>query len=1199
MPTMEAPERSLEKDQVRARLERDLPDFLRKQRWFAGKARELDSVRLVDATGAGDLPGSNRLIVVEVRYREGNPDLYFLPVAWAAGDEAARLEREYPVRVISRLDAGPGAGILYDSLADPAACTALLDCIGDSCSHATRGGVIRGEPTSFFDAARGPTDRPLPIIRGSAEQSNSAVLYGDRLLMKVFRRLEPGVNPDLEIGRFLAERKHFPGVPKPAGSLWYERPGAQPILLCLLQELVRNQGTGWDHALHEARLYFEQVDRRPGTPPPAPVEEGSLLDLARTDPPAEVRKFIGPYLAAAATLGRRTAEMHVALAGGPEDAAFAPEPLTRQDLRKIAEGVRDQVRMALGSLKDKLDGLPAPVAEPAGRVLAGAPALLDFLDRLPGMNLSASKIRVHGDYHLGQVLRTGEDFVILDFEGEPAKPLAARLEKQTPVKDVVGLLRSFDYAAFASLFAFARDRPDSFARLVPWAHAWQVWVGAAFLKDYLATASGASFLPADPGQLALLLRTFTLDKALYELLYELNNRPDWVGIPLQGIVALIEQRERARPTAEPDRERVPAGRYPVLRSAISDFDVHLLAEGTHYRSYEKLGAHPAEQDGAAGIAFAVWAPNARAVSIVGDFNGWDPSATPMQPRGRAGLWERFVPGLAPGSLYRYAVTGSGGATVEKADPYGFATEIRPGTASMVCDLSRFSWTDQDWMATRRGRNDLGAPISIYEVHLGSWMRVPEEGGRWLTYREMAPRLADYVFEMGFTHVELMPISEHPFDGSWGYQPTGYFAPTSRFGTPDDFAALVDTLHRRGIGVILDWVPAHFPRDPHGLGEFDGTHLYEPADPLRMVHPDWDTYTFDYGRREVSNFLISNALFWLDRYHIDGLRVDAVASMLYLDYSRRPGQWTPNEFGGRENLDAVQFLRRFNERVHAEYPGVLTIAEESTAWPMVSRPTNVGGLGFDLKWDMGWMHDTLDYMATDPINRKYRHDRLTFRGLYAFSENFVLPLSHDEVVHGKGTLLGKMPGDEWQKFANLRLLFGYQFTQPGKKLLFMGQEFGQAREWNHDISLDWHLQEYPFHKGLQRWVRDLDTTYRGEPALHELDCHPSGFSWVDCSDSEKSIVSLMRRARSSDDLILVVCNFTPVPRHNYRLGVPRAGHWEEILNSDAGLYGGSNQGNIGGAGTVPVYSHGQEQSLTLTLPPLAVIALRWRNPERAR
>ena len=522
---------------------------------------------------------------------------------------------------------------------------------------------------------------------------------------------------------------------------------------------------------------------------------------------------------------------------------------------------------------------------------------------------------------------------------------------------------------------------------------------------------------------------------------------------------------------------------------LTDFDIHLLAEGTHDRAYEKLGAHV----DSGGVSFAVWAPNAASVSVVGDFNHWDATADPMSVVGLSGVWERFIPGIGPGAIYKYAIVSLvDGYHVDKADPYAFTAEVSPGTCSKVWDLTKYAWGDADWLAKRGRANAVDAAIAIYEVHLGSWMRVPEEGNRWLTYGEAAIRLADYAHDMGFTHVELMPIGEHPFHGSWGYQSTGYFAPTSRFGTPDDFMTFVDTLHQRGIGVILDWVPAHFPRDEHGLGYFDGTHLYEHPDPRRGLHQDWDTAIFDYGRPGVANFLISNALFWLDKYHIDGLRVDAVASMLYLDYSRKEGQWLPNQYGGRENLEAVSLLRRFNDRIHAEFPGVATFAEESTSWPLVTRPSNVGGLGFDYKWDLGWMHDTLSYMSNDPIDRKNHHNLLTFRLLYAFNENFVLPLSHDEVVHGKGSMLNKMTGDTWQKFANLRLLFGYMIAQPGKKLTFMGNEFGQWREWNHDTSLDWHLLSDPLHAGLRRWVRDLNTAYRAEPALHELDCRPDGF-----------------------------------------------------------------------------------------------------------
>ncbi len=628
---------------------------------------------------------------------------------------------------------------------------------------------------------------------------------------------------------------------------------------------------------------------------------------------------------------------------------------------------------------------------------------------------------------------------------------------------------------------------------------------------------------------------------------------------------------------------------------LTDFDIYLWSEGSHIRAYEKMGAHPTMRDGVPGTHFAVWAPNARHVSVVGDFNDWETGRHPLKPRGVSGIWEGFIPRVGVGALYKYTILSQfGNYYVTKADPYGFASEIRPQTASKVWELGGYTWNDADWMSRRKQAHGLGAPISIYEVHLGSWMRVPEEGNRWLTYRELATRLADYVANMGYTHVELLPITEHPLDASWGYQTVGYFAPTSRFGTPQDFMAFVDALHQRGIGVILDWVPAHFPRDEHGLGYFDGTHLYEHADPRLREHQDWGTFIFNYGRREIGNFLISNALFWLDKYHIDGLRVDAVASMLYLDYSRKPGEWLPNRFGGRENLEAIDFLRRLNERVYAEYPDVITVAEESTAWPSVSRPTYTGGLGFGFKWDMGWMHDTLHYLARNPIHRKYHHNELTFRMLYAFTENYLLPLSHDEVVHGKQSLLSKMPGDEWQRFANLRLLHGLMYAQPGKKLLFMGGEFGQWNEWNYATSLDWHLLQWQPHQGVQCWVRDLNAAYRREPALHELDCDGAGFEWIDANDYEGSLYSFVRKARDSEDQILVVLNMTPVVRGGYRIGVPHGGRWDEILNSDAPIYGGSGQGNLGGVEAQEVEAHGRPFSLSVTLPPLGMVMFKRRR-----
>jgi 1,4-alpha-glucan branching enzyme len=624
----------------------------------------------------------------------------------------------------------------------------------------------------------------------------------------------------------------------------------------------------------------------------------------------------------------------------------------------------------------------------------------------------------------------------------------------------------------------------------------------------------------------------------------------------------------------------------------SDFDLHLFSEGAHFRSYEKLGAHGITYEGRTGTRFAVWAPEAVTVSVFGDFNNWAIGAHPLGLQGSTGIWAGFVPEVGPGASYKFAITSRhGGAQFEKADPHGFAAALRPHRASKVWDLSTHQWGDNEWIGHRKDVQALGAPVSVYEVHLGSWRRVPEENNRWLTYRELAPRLVEYVRHMGFTHVELLPVAEHPLDASWGYQVAGYYAPTSRFGTPDDFMAFIDILHQNGIGVFLDWVPAHFPRDSHGLGFFDGSHLYEHADPRLGEQKDWGTFVFNYGRREVSNFLISNALFWIDKYHIDGLRVDAVASMLYLDYSRKDGEWIPNRYGGRENLEAIEFLRRVNQQVQEAYPGALVMAEESTAWPMVTRPSHLGGLGFQLKWDMGWMNDTLAFFAEDPVHRKYHHNRLTFRQLYAFSENFMLPLSHDEVVHGKGSLLGKMPGDRWQKLANLRLLFGYQFLQPGKKLLFMGCEFGQEREWRDETSLDWHLLDDPGHGGLQRWVRDLNTFYRAYPAAHARDTHPGGFEWIDCNDSDQSILLFLRRGINPEDMIVAGFNFTPIPRKNYRVGVSAGGRWKEILNSDAPLYGGSGQGNMGGVTAVPIRAHGRSHSLNITLPPLGLVVFR--------
>jgi 1,4-alpha-glucan branching enzyme len=636
-------------------------------------------------------------------------------------------------------------------------------------------------------------------------------------------------------------------------------------------------------------------------------------------------------------------------------------------------------------------------------------------------------------------------------------------------------------------------------------------------------------------------------------------------------------------------ETYDAYAFPAV---LTDYDLYLSGEGTDYLKYEKLGAHEREVADVRGVHFGVWAPNAKRVSVVGDFNSWDGRVNAMRNRGVSGIWEIFMPGLAEGALYKFEILSHAGNQIGlKADPYAFAAELRPKTASVVCNINGYQWNDSAWLAARASRDWLHSPMSIYEVHAGSWRRKTAEGNRWLTYRELADELIPYAKQMGYTHIELMPIMEHPLDASWGYQTVGYYAVTSRFGTPADFMFFVDRCHQEGLGVILDWTPAHFPRDAQGLALFDGTHLYEHADPRRGEHPDWGTLVFNYGRNEVQNFLLSNALFWVDKYHVDGLRVDAVASMLYLDYSRKPGEWIPNAFGGRENLEAIAFIKRLNEVLHVRNPGALMIAEESTAWPAVSRPTYIGGLGFDLKWNMGWMNDVLEYMSLDPIHRKFNHGKLTFSMLYAFHENFILPISHDEVVHGKRTLLEKMPGDDWQKFANLRLLFGYLYAHPGKKLLFMGSELGERNEFWDEGSVNWALEASPSHRGIQRLVGDLNRLHTKERPLHEVDFEWSGFEWLEANDAATSVLSFLRRARNPEEFVVVACNFTPVVRENYRVGVPRPGFYREILNTDSKFYEGTDVGNAGGVRAEPIPWNDRPYSIKLRLPALAALYLK--------
>ncbi|WP_242340298.1 MULTISPECIES: 1,4-alpha-glucan branching protein GlgB [unclassified Anaeromyxobacter] len=1200
----------LEPGPARERLEEVLPRYLLGRRWFGGKARHILRVAVLDVARIGSGPGAPSLVLLAVSYAEGAPEVYSLPLAFASGAAADRVRADLPGAGVAALRAGGQPGLLYATDRDPAFSRALLDAIAHGRTFRARAGTLVAWPTQAF-AREAPGVEALAPAPLGAEQSNTSIRFGERLVLKLFRRTEAGANPELEVGEYLTERAAFPNVPPVLGAVEYRPSSGEPRALALLQAFVPNQGDAWTFTLGELAAFLE---RAAGTAPPAPPA-GPLVELAGRAPPPELRTLAAPSLDSAGLLGRRTAELHLALARGSDDEAFRPEPYSPEDRRALHDGAVRQVRGALALLRARLGTLAPDVRARAEAILAREDDLERRLRFVLERPLTALRTRTHGDYHLGQVLWTGRDFVVIDFEGEPAAPLAARRAKGSPLRDVAGMIRSFHYASCqgaARRPASAGGRPEDGGRAEAWARVWYPWVAAAFLRAYLDVAEGGRFLPRAGAEVRALLELHLTEKALYELAYELNNRPEWVGLPLLGIAGLLaaesdrdregeESLPRKGTRGAPRAAARAAGRAQedapgevLARGGPGELDRHLWNEGTNHRAYRTLGAHLGAFDGVEGASFTVWAPNAERVSVIGDFNGWDKARHPLRRLDDSGLWQGFLPGVKKGAVYKYHLRSrERGYEVDKADPFGLMHEAAPGTQSVVWDLA-YDWGDDAWMRSRRERNGLASPMSIYEVHLGSWRRVPEEGNRSLTYRELAPLLADHAARMGFTHVELLPITEHPFYGSWGYQTTGYFAPTSRYGTPQDFMFLVDTLHQRGLGVILDWVPSHFPTDAHGLAYFDGTHLFEHADRRQGHHPDWDSFIFNYGRNEVRSFLLSSAMFWLDAYHVDGLRVDAVASMLYLDYSRKAGEWIPNRYGGRENLEAIAFLRRFNEVVYAEHPDVQTIAEESTSWPMVSRPLYVGGLGFGMKWDMGWMHDTLAYMGHDPVFRRFHHNEVTFRMMYAFSENFVLALSHDEVVHGKRSLLDRMPGEGRQKFANLRLLFAYQWAQSGKKLLFMGGELAQGQEWSHERSLDWHLLEREQHEGVRAWVEDLNRLMRESPALHVRDFDPGGFEWIDANDAEASVLSFLRRGGEADPEILVVLNFTPVPRQNYRVGVPRGGFWREVLNSDASRYGGAGFGNLGGQEAAPVGAHGRLHSLTLTLPPLGALFFR-REP----
>ena len=1152
--------------------------WLPHQRWFQGKALQIHELTVADAVLIGDYVVDT---LVDVVYAGGSSERYQVLVVAA----------DVP-------------GGLADALDDPRAQRLLAELSTREVSVPTsRGDRLVGRPVT---AARGaPAGAPQRL---ASEQSNSSVIFGQEAFLKVFRRLEPGVNPDVEVTRALTVAG-FPHVPAQHGSC-----ELGTTALMVLSEFVAGGLDGYQAAVAEA-------------------SDGVVAT---------------PALDAIAALGTTVASLHEAMRE-----AFGQGKASETGARARATAMRAEALAALELVSSLRPDIATALDARRDELLAR----FDALSAVPDLG---PLVRVHGDLHLGQVLllpRGAHPWMLLDFEGEPARPLAQRRARSSPLRDVAGMLRSFDYVAGA--------QPSEAALR------WRDRARQRFLDAYLARAESAELLPKDPGPILVALE---LEKAIYELGYELRSRPEWVEIPAAGIARVLDAARSDRPEAMAPSRTVatwratpsevhailagshadphqvlgvhPAGRGAVVRAyrpealrvevwtrgqtveaeqtadgffealldampgpgeyrlrvrysgaqayelvdpyafwpTLGEVDLHLIGEGRHEELTRRMGARAITVDGIGGTAFAVWAPNAQAVRVVGDFNRWDGRLHPMRRLGGPGIWELFVPDVETGTFYKYEILGADGRLAIKADPYAFATERPPGTASRVF-RSTYSWGDDAWLSDRSTRALIASPMSIYEVHLGSWAR---RDGESLSYRELAPLLADHVTALGFTHVELLPVAEHPYGGSWGYQVTGYFAPTSRYGDPDDFRFFVDHLHQRGIGVLCDWVPAHFPKDAWALARFDGTALYEHDDPRQGEHPDWGTLVFNFGRNEVRNFLISNALYWLEELHIDGLRVDAVASMLYLDYSRKEGEWVPNRFGGRENLEAVDFLKELNAVTYGRNPGIANVAEESTAWPAVSRPAYLGGLGFGFKWNMGWMHDTLDYFSKEPIHRRFHHNQLTFGMLYAWTENFILPLSHDEVVHGKRSLLDKMPGDRWQKFANLRALYAWMWAHPGKQLLFMGGEFGQWREWSENRSLDWHLLDEPDHAELMSLVRDLNHLYRDQPALWERDTEPGGFEWIDANNADDNVLSFVRYGQDGTPPLACIANLSPVPRPGIRFGLPLAGIWDEVLNTDAEIYGGSGVGNLGSVTAEPIAWHGMAASAEITLPPLATL-----------
>ncbi len=1188
---------------MRVRLERVLPAYIAARRWYRTKTKRVQLARIVaafpfaftiGADGADRGTSMVRIALVELALDDGSRDTYVLPLTFLASEDAARVRARRPHALILPLQVAPSrtssravSGFVVDALAVEGFLAAWLAAIA-------RGGAVEdsGLVLGFHSLAAlrsapgngGQRDLSAKLVEG--EQTNTSVLYGDRFVGKVLRKLDPGESPDLEVGRVLTTAG-FEHAPPLAGWVDVRAAGApanaDASTLGLVHAFVPNRGDAWRHVLEVLDGWLAAAAQRDGAPPRL---EGDLLTRAAEPLPLDAAAAAGEYCELAALLGRRVGEMHVALASAAGDARFLPEPLDIGTRQRIANGISAGLERELAQVGAGTRALGTSARDAVAAVRAREGVLDARLAAAVRLGEGTVRMRVHGDLHLGQVLFTGNDFVVIDFEGEPARSLEERKSKRSPLVDVAGMLRSYHYAIVSA----TRARPEaSRAAIAPWATLWYRAVTASFLRGWLGAVEGSIVLPASRVVTHALLDLFLLEKGVYELGYELDNRPDWVEIPLQGIRDLLENEppatERgASVTASTPRVTTGATVEPPTLDPRSPA-VIAFESGKATHAHALLGAHP-RIDGT--TDFAVWAPNAARVDVIGDFDAW--AGTPLVRVGETGIFAGRVRGARVGQRYKYRITSADGQVRDKADPFGRSAEVAPGNASVIASFDH-DWRDGAWMSTRADHARLDRPMSIYEVHLGSWRRVVEEGSRFLGYREIAEPLAAHAKQMGFTHVEIMPVLEHPFYGSWGYAVTGFFAPTSRYGTPSDLMYLVDTLHQAGIGVIFDWVPAHFARDEHGLVAFDGRATFEPAEPSRAVHPTWNTGMFDFARPEVRSFLLSSATYWIEQFHADGLRVDGVESILYRDHQRAPGTWTPNELGGRENLEGVDFLRELTGTLKLEHPDVVLAAEDSSAWPGVTRGTAQDGLGFDLKWDMGFSHDMRRYLATDPIDRSQHQGMLTFRSIYAANEAYVLPLSHDDVVAERGgSLLQQMHGDSWQRRANLRLLYAMTWVQPGKKLIFMGDEFAQWNPWHHDASLDWHLLREPDHDAIARMVGDLNRVYRETPALYAGDASPNGFEWIDGSNAAMSVITFLRRGATPDDYVVVACNFTPVPRSQYRIGVPRVGRYRELFNSDAADYGGSGHGNMGGVDAVPYPWNGRPNSIVVTLPPLGIIVL---------